>query len=303
MNAGWRWVQGFLAACAAFVWILLACLIPETYAPVLLRKRAKNLSKLTGKFYRCEIELGRPETAFLRRLKVSLSRPWVLLVHEPIVYLLTFYSSVVYGTCYMLFGAEPFIFETGRGWNPGVAGLPFLGIFIGTATGIIYIIVDNGRYIQTQKRHNGHAPPEARLPPCMVSAICIPVGLFWFAWTNSRAVHWVINVAALVPFGVGLMLVYTSIVNYLLDAYTLYSASVLASLSVVRYMFGAVFPLFATPMYKALGIHWATSIPAFVSLFCIPIPFLFYRYGALIRVKCRYAAESQVYAEKLQAAN
>ena len=45
-------------------------------------------------------------------------------------------------------------------------------------------------------------------------------------------------------------------------------------------------------MYEDLGIHWASSLPAFLALACVPFPFLFYRYGAPIRAKCRYASEA-----------
>lgn len=53
-------------------------------------------------------------------------------------------------------------------------------------------------------------------------------------------------------------------------------------------------------MYKNLGIHWASSIPAFLALACAPFPFLLYKYGHLIRAKCKYSAEAQVLMQQLQ---
>ena len=53
-------------------------------------------------------------------------------------------------------------------------------------------------------------------------------------------------------------------------------------------------------MYRGLGIHWASSIPAFLALACLPFPFLFYKYGAEIRKKCKYAAESEAFMQKLR---
>jgi hypothetical protein len=61
---------------------------------------------------------------------------------------------------------------------------------------------------------------------------------------------------------------------------------------VLRSLFGAAFPLFTTYMYNSLGIHWASSIPAFLALACVPFPFLFYKYGEKIRMKCEFAAEA-----------
>jgi hypothetical protein len=45
-------------------------------------------------------------------------------------------------------------------------------------------------------------------------------------------------------------------------------------------------------MYQNLGIHWASSIPAFLALACVPFPFLFYKYGKPIRLRCKYAAKA-----------
>lgn len=54
-------------------------------------------------------------------------------------------------------------------------------------------------------------------------------------------------------------------------------------------------------MYRNLGIHWASTIPAFLSLACVPFPFLFWKYGAGIRMKCKYAAEAAKVLEEFRA--
>jgi hypothetical protein len=46
-------------------------------------------------------------------------------------------------------------------------------------------------------------------------------------------------------------------------------------------------------MYTNLGVQWASSVPAFLSLACVPLPFLFYRFGATIRAHSKYAAKAQ----------
>ena len=72
----------------------------------------------------------------------------------------------------------------------------------------------------------------------------------------------------------------------------IYAASVLAANSLLRSLFGAAFPLFTTQMYERLGVQWASSIPAFLVLGFLPFPFLFNKYGAQIRAKCKYASEA-----------
>jgi len=130
--------------------------------------------------------------------------------------------------------------------------------------------------------------------------VTAPIGLFWFAWTNYTSIHYLVSIAASVLFGFGMVLIFTSIKNYLVDAYTIYAASALAGTVILRSLFGAAFPLFTTYMFHNLGIHWASTIPAFLALLCTPLPFLFYRFGASIRERCKYAAEADRYTKNLR---
>lgn len=73
----------------------------------------------------------------------------------------------------------------------------------------------------------------------------------------------------------------------------------MAANSVVRSLFGTVFPLFTTQMYEKLGNQWASSVPAFLVLACVPFPFLFHKYGSKIRSKCKYSLEAAKVLEKM----
>lgn len=63
------------------------------------------------------------------------------------------------------------------------------------------------------KSPTGRAPPEARLPFACLGAILLPIGIFWFAWTSTPSVHWISPVLAGVPFGCGMLLVFTSVIG------------------------------------------------------------------------------------------
>ncbi|KAF5010993.1 hypothetical protein FDECE_2863 [Fusarium decemcellulare] len=304
MAAGWRWVMGFSALFSAVFWVAGSLLMPETYAPVLLRKRAQKLHAMTGKVYISQLDHQQNGPAALSTLfKKALSRPWVLLFTEPIVLLLSIYLSIIYGTLYLFFAAFPIVFQQQRGWNAGEGGLAFLGITVGMIVAFCYVIQDNKRYVRVEQQHGGRIPPEARLPPCLVGSIMLPTGLFWFAWTCQPSVHFLISIAAGVPFGFGMVLVFLASMNYLIDSYTIFAASVLAGSAVMRSLCGAVFPLFTRYMYNDLGVNWATSVPAFAALTCVPFPFLFYKYGAAIRMRCKFAADSAAFMEKMHRGN
>ena len=281
------------------LWLLGAVTIPETYTPVLLQKRAAALQAAhPGKVYRSKMEVKSSRPSLSQAFKTALSRPWILLFREPIVLFLSIYMAIIYGTLYLMFGAFPIVYQQYRGWSEGIGGLAFLGVAVGMLAAVVYTIPDNKRYNRvadkaTKAGSSNGAPPEARLPPALLGSIFLPIGLFWFAWTNSPSVHWSVSIIGTAPFGFGMVLVFLSIMNYLIDSYTIYAASVLAANSVLRSLFGAIFPLFTNQMYKNLGIHWASSIPAFLALMCVPFPFLFYKYGARIRVKCKFARVAQ----------
>lgn len=302
MTEGWRWVNGLMAIWAAVLLVVAGCLVPETYPPVLLRKRAERLSQLSGKVYRSRIDIDTGKISLGEAFATGLKRPWILLFCEPIVLLLSLYHAIIYGILYMLFGAFPIVYRVGRHWNEGISGLPFIAVAIGVLSAIAYVIfVDNKQYMKkVNDSGKGFTTPEARLPMCLVGGIVLPIGLFWFAWTNSPDLPWAASVCAAIPFGFGMVLIFLSIMNYLIDSYTIFAASVLAGNGIIRSVFGAAFPLFTKQMYDSLGIHWASSVPAFLAVACIPLPFLFYKYGASIRQKCKYAAESEAFMEKMR---
>lgn len=299
-SVGWRWVEGVMAIFTGVLWLLGCLLLPETYAPTILRKRAAELSKRTGKVYRSRGDVDQGPTTFGKVFKTSLSRPWILLFREPIVFLISIYMAIIYGTLYMLFGAFPIVYQQNRGWSPGIGGLAFIGVAVGMLIAVAYSIWDNKRYAKLSDEYKGFAPPESRLPPTMLGGIAVPIGLFWFAWTNSPSIHWVVSILAGVPFGFGMVLIFLGMMNYLIDAYTIFAASVLAANAVLRSLFGAAFPLFTTQMYHNLGIHWASTVPAFLALACVPMPFLFYKFGPAIREKCKFAAQSAAFMMNLQ---
>jgi multidrug resistance protein len=289
---GWQAVQWLLVAFSGAILIIMSVLLPETYAPVLLRQRAAILAKKTGHVYVSKMDSEQGKVQMAKKLGSALSRPWILLCCEPIVFLLSLYLAIIYGTLYMLFAAYPIVFQGARKWDEGTTGLTFVGVMIGILCGSAYTIPMYYRYKRKSSESSTPVPPEARLADGFLGAITLPIGLFMFAWTNSPSVHWLVSVAAGVPFGFGMLTVFLAVLNYLVDAYTIYAASVLASTTLLRSLFGAAFPLFTGYMYEALGIHWASSVPAFLALACLPIPFMLSRYGSKIREKCHYAAEA-----------
>ena len=93
------------------------------------------------------------------------------------------------------------------------------------------------------------------------------------------------------PFGIGFVLIFVSLFNYIVDAYKIYSASALGATSIARSTFGVILPFAARPMYDRLGVGWACSLLGFLTLAMCQIPFVFIRYGATLREKSPVCAE------------
>ena len=112
----------------------------------------------------------------------------------------------------------------------------------------------------------------------------LPAGLFIFAWTAVPThIHWIAPIIGSVPFGCGMVLVFLGVLGYLVDAYLVFAASVLAGNTVVRSIFGVAFPLFTKRMFDNLGVNWAGTLIACLALLFAPSPFIFYIYGRKIR--------------------
>lgn len=72
----------------------------------------------------------------------------------------------------------------------------------------------------------------------------------------------------------------------------------MAGNSVIRSVIGATLPLAGPRMYKSLNPHWAGTTLGLIQVACIPIPFLFYKYGYKIRMKSPLIRSLQEEAEK-----
>lgn len=122
-----------------------------------------------------------------------------------------------------------------RHWSPGISGLAFIGPLIGFMMAIAYtVLVENKRYA-AKLEAEGWLAPEQRLLPAILGSVLLPIGLFATAWTAAPArIHWIAPIICSVPFGMGMVLVFLSCFNYLIDSYLLYAASVLAANSVLR---------------------------------------------------------------------
>ncbi|KAL9107763.1 MAG: hypothetical protein Q9227_007385 [Pyrenula ochraceoflavens] len=300
-DAGWRWSFWF-GLILAGVTLPFMALMPETYLPVLLARRAKKLRLETGNenFYSMsELEKKGPK----HMVTVVLMRPFRMLVQEAIVLFTCMYLALAYAIFYLYFQAYPIIFQGPTSiykMKTGISGLAFLPIGLGAALCVIIFLWYDSFLAKARKRKAAWAFVEEyrRLPLATVGGPLYVVALFWLGWSANAHVHWIVPMLSGVAFGIGFLLIFMAMINYLTDAYEIFAASAQGIASTSRSIFGALLPLAAEPMYRRLGVHWASSLLAFLSLAMAVIPFAFIKYGDRIRTNSRFCQELKRVKEK-----
>ncbi|KAL7666963.1 Major facilitator superfamily (MFS) profile domain-containing protein [[Candida] zeylanoides] len=291
-NKGWKWTMwvSLMFSGAALPFVLL---LPETYKPIILAKRAQKRG----------IVLDKPtiDAAYVKYVaRTTLLKPMTMLAVEPIVMIFSIYIAFVFAVLFGFFEAFPIIFISVYHMNQGVSGLPFLSIGIGLALGVVfYIVLDklvffpkNPDGTRGKRDENGNIiwdAPESRLIIGKVGAVCLPVSLFWLGWTSRESVHWIAPTISGAFFGFGMILVFFTVVLYFSMSFPPSSvASAIAANNLLRYILASVFPLFTVQMYERLHIDWASSLFAFIALAMVPVPFVFGRYGPRLRASSKY---------------
>ncbi|KAI6153722.1 major facilitator superfamily domain-containing protein [Pisolithus tinctorius] len=293
-EVSWRWLFWILTVFAGVCLLLIVFTVPETFQPVILVKKAQKVRRQTSnERYYASFETRK--LSFAQQMENILARPFKILFHEPMLIAITLYMSFVYGCIYLLFEAYPIVFTEGHHMGAGPSGLTFLPLPIGGVIAtLVYIAFFNPRYERKIKEFAPKpVPPEYRLEMAMLAGPFFAISFFWFAWTSFPSVSLWVPLASGLLLGCGVCWIFLSLLNYIIDAYMVVAASALAANTVIRSIFGAVFPLFANQMYDRLGAQWASSLLGFVALAMAPIPFALSRYGPALRVRSKYAPTDQ----------
>ncbi|KAF2015716.1 MFS general substrate transporter [Aaosphaeria arxii CBS 175.79] len=284
---GWRWVFWILSIVAGAFSILFASLGRETYAPTLLAQKAARLRKETGnQNLKSKLALDiPPKEVFVR----AVVRPMKMLIFSPIVLLMALYVAVNYGILYLLFTTITFVFERKYGFSSGSVGLTFIGCGVGMFIGMAFLGTMSDKIIK-EKQAKGTVKPEHRLPVILTvpGGICLPIGIFLYGWTTDKGVHWIVPIIGTAFFGIGNLSALMTVQTYMVDAFTVHAASAIAANTVLRSIFGAVFPLFGLNLFDSLGLGWGNSLLGFIALAMIPVPVFFRYYGERIRTNPKF---------------
>jgi ABC-type Co2+ transport system permease subunit len=215
--------------------------------------------------------------------------------HSSVIRLLTDLLDAIF---YIYLQSYPIIFTGIYGFNRGETGLTFLPIGVGALISAAMYLSWDSILLRAQRLERPWSRNEEmrRLPLACVAGPFFVISSFWLGWTARESVHWIVPVLAGIMFGMGYLCLFMALLNYLVDAYEIFAASAMAAASLSRSSFGAILPFAAKPMYRAMGVAWATSLLGFFSLALCVVPFVFVKWGGKMRERspfCQYLRQKK----------
>ncbi|KAI9146827.1 MFS-type efflux pump MFS2 [Paramyrothecium foliicola] len=279
----------------------LPIFLPETFAPVLERRRRRRAAV---KANQVETQDMAVKKSLFTELRIVFTRPAIMLVREPIVLWTSLYLALIYSILYLFFQAYPVIFGGVYGLSPAFVGLGYLpskfkhtatcsyassiisnfqvlaGIFLGLGVVFLY----DAWLARSQGKELAWALNATfrRLPLACLGGPLLIVGLFWLGWASTRSVPSAIPMLSGLAFGAGYMLIFVAMVNYLSDAYREYSASAHSAASTTRSLAAAFLPVAAAPLVLSA------------------VPFVFMRFNDNIQRRSKFCQKLAM--ERLEAA-
>lgn len=152
------------------------------------------------------------------------------------------------------FKAYPISFVQQRGFSLVAGTLPLLAICAGIILGAFYASNYTFTTLRAKANEKGKLEPEDRLPPMIVGAALLVIGLFWFAGTSSPSMNAWPQIISGIPIGFGVQVIMLQSLAYLIDIYLTSANSAISGTIIVRSLIGGLFPLFAVRLYQRLEV-------------------------------------------------
>ncbi|KAJ7178926.1 MFS polyamine transporter [Mycena filopes] len=276
----WQWVFWSTTIAAVLVQAIAFIWLKETFAPIILKRKARKLAKNhPDSKYLTSFEADpKPFVGGSKAVRIfayhysskpsrlkQLLYPIKLIFTEPTAQVLGVYLAYIYGMHppMMILTSIPGIYVSVYHEGIGIAGLHYLAFGLGLYGGaqICNALLDK-IHAALAERYKDAGRPEYRLPIMLPATILVPIGLLITGWTARSNVHWIAPDIGLVLTGIGIAINYQSIQTYIIDTYTVRAAPALGGLSLLRSLVGFALPLASPAMYRNLGYGVGNTILA-----------------------------------------
>ena len=132
-NTTWRWIFWSTSLFDVLVQVLAFFFLGETFAPTILRRKAKKIRKSTGREARTKFDT---DERFSRILRKRLVLPFIMMFTHPAVQAPSLYRAYLYGIMYLVLSTFPFVFGTTYDQEAGIASLNYLSLCAGFMIGL-----------------------------------------------------------------------------------------------------------------------------------------------------------------------
>jgi Major Facilitator Superfamily len=188
---------------------IIVFFLPETRGSVILRRRVRKMRAKTGD--KSLVAVGDESRLSLAKLiKISTTRPLMLLFTEHIVFWFSLWVSFAWGILYLFLTAVSFVFRETYHFTPEQVGLAFIGMTVGGLLGFAASPVQDYIFSRLASKNHGKPTPEARLYFSCIGSIMFPAGVFWFGWSSRANVHWIVPTIAVGWTTVAIYFIYVS---------------------------------------------------------------------------------------------
>ena len=313
-HLSWRWTWYLQTITCGLVVLAQFIFLRETRGSVLLSRKAQALNAWYAereeafpsfaaatssgnkpqRKIRWKVKSDEERASILTIIKISLVRPFHLLLTEPILFWFSAWVSFAWMILYLTFGGIPLLFTTNHGFDSQANGLVFFAIVVSSIVfGFVCTYQEKLglRSIGGLRRVLRFADdaPESRLYFVCVESVLFPIGIFWLAWTQFASVHWIVPTLAIGVMNMGIFVVYLAAFNYLVDVYHVYASSAIAAQSFCRNMLGATIPLYNDQMLEKMTFQGGLSFLGGVATVLALVPWVLLIWGPAIRARSRVA--------------
>ncbi|CAI0647143.1 unnamed protein product [Colletotrichum noveboracense] len=279
----WRWMFWSTSIFQAAMIFVSFFSFPESYAPLILRRRAAHLRRETGepRYHTANerVDAGRSASSVLAR---ALSRPLRLLLFHPIIQVSAVLSGFNYGILYVVLSTFSNLWKERYGQSVEISGLHYIACSLGELIG-----AQVGAPVMDYLYRRREQPrPEYRVTLMYFGIVPCWVGALVYGWTAQYGLHWMVVDVGVVIMMFGLQLGDMPLTAYVIDTYGEHTTSAMAATQFVESLTAFLFPLFAPSMYRALGYGWANSLMALVgTMLSVTLPVFLWKYGARLRTR------------------
>ncbi|KAH8588699.1 major facilitator superfamily domain-containing protein [Bisporella sp. PMI_857] len=324
-NIHWRWVFWVQVITCGLLISVVILTFKETRGSILLSRKAAQLNlyyealeaaghyglsissaseKEESQRIRWRVKSDEERESLTKMISISIYRPFHLLFTEPVVFFFSLWVSFAWAVLYLTFGSIPLVFSTSHRFSIQDSGAVFAAMSVGACLSTILSIYQD-HLLASYVAYSAKEPekqsrliksldlssPEARLYFTCVEAALLPIGLFWFGWTQFSSIPWIVPAMSVACATMGIYSVYLATFNYLADTYHRYASSALAAQSFCRNVLGGIFPLVTRAMFVNLTFQGAASLLGGIAALLTVVPWVLVFYGPTIRARSKFASE------------